>query len=60
VTAGHLLLERILKLTSAAVELVAKVGGGYLGGRRFASLGRNGALPLRRLSAFTASPHVAP
>src|SRR5262249_7341235 len=57
---GRLLLKRLVALASTAVELFLQVGSGYVCGRRFVRLGPSYALPLHRLSASTASLHVAP
>jgi hypothetical protein len=55
------LLQRLVALARSAVELFLQIGGGCLCGRRFAGLGPNRAiaLPFHRLSASTASLHVA-
>ena len=54
-----LLFQRIVALARSLVELLLYVGDGYGCDRRFASLGPNRALALHRLSASTASLHVA-
>src|SRR5215510_13565254 len=57
---SRLLLTRLFQFAGESGDLLLEVGGGYASSRRFVRLGPSYALPLYRLSAFTASLHVAP
>jgi hypothetical protein len=56
----RLLFTRLRQFAGQSVNLVLGVGSRYVTRRYFASFGPNRVLALRRLSASTASLHVAP
>jgi hypothetical protein len=55
-----MLLARLFQFAGYSGDLLLEFGGGYASSRRFADLTASRAPPLPRLSASTASQHVAP